>query len=929
MPQKRNEPTWPLLCILVCLFVLSATSPSLWERAARKRVPRTTAGKLQAAAIPPEAMAGAASPVVDADPNRDDAFPPEGHTVQIKANRQEPCPAVGTGAATAIHPAALAGPVKSSSEKPEAKPCLASNVPASEGSRRPGDVEALRALLLPTDPLGDGVHRRRTADKKMADIKIGDAKKPAVAAEKPAAAERPSHPEVNPAINVPTLTAPAGRSTPSRDQPSGSEPGREPVVSGGSAKPPAIRNAANSSSSETWPSPEALYAQLASLAQEPQTRDWASNVEKLVRKFGPAISEGTEAALPLAAKLEQLGEQGGRLAAELGDRPLAARLRRAVYSLDRRLALWKPIARAGGLKADTAEKGDDDLQTLESSLDEVHTLLTDAPEGPGWRRFLELDALRKLTANRGAAQDGQARSLARKVLDRLAQVPMKVEQRRFLGQGPLAALERDLRRLAAEPVPFRELVRHVEQFEQASTPHDARILADDCQRLSYSKAGQKQAIGQGLEGYYRNANVRLVVAVELLNRFIPERPKEYGDVRDVVLGRPVHGSSLTATRVSLRLIPDPQQVHIAFDVNGVVAASTHSVSGPATFYSDSQSVYRGWKEIEIGPEGMHIHSAQVAVNNDLTLRGLSTDFDELPLIGALAQEVARSQHEQKRCQMSSEVEQKIAARARSQIDQEAETRLGTAAQRVRTAVLDPLTELSLGPALVSAETTERRVSMRLRVASDRQLGGHTPRPQAPTDSAVSFQLHESALNNVFEQVGLNGTTLTLPQLRARIANRLKCNDLLRAGTENDDVTIAFAPRGAVQVSCRDAQIILTLAIARLAKPPHAWEDFQVRVFLRPRVQGRTVDLVRDEVIHLMGSRLSMRSQIALRGVFGKTFSKERPIAVIPDRIVNEPRLQDLVFTQWVIEDGWIGAALGPGRVARKSPPPDQAGARTN
>jgi hypothetical protein len=633
--------------------------------------------------------------------------------------------------------------------------------------------------------------------------------------------------------------------------------------------------------------------------------------------------------LPLSAKLEELGEHGGRLAGELGDRPLAAKLRRAAYSLDRRLAVWKPIARAGGLKADATERDKEDLQPLEDVLDGVDALLSESPEGPGWRRFLELDTLRKLANEREKAQAGQVRALARKVLDRLFQVPMKVQQRQFLAQGPFVALERDLRRLAAEPVPFKELVRHVEQFEQAGTPHDARILADDSQRLSFSKASQKQAIGQGLEGYYRNANVRLVGAVELLNRFIPERPKEYGDVRDVVLGKPVHGSSLTATRVSLRLIPDPQHVHIAFDVNGVVAASTHSVSGPATFYSDSQSVYRGWKEIEIGPEGMHVHPAQVSVNNDTTLRGLSTNFDELPLIGALAQEVARSQHEKKSCEISSEVEQKVAARARWQIDQEAEARLGTAAQRVRTAVLDPLTELSLGPALVSAETTERRVSMRLRVASDRQLGGHTPRPQAPADSAVSFQIHESAINNVFEQVGLNGATLTLPQLRARIASRLKCNDLLRADTENDDVTIAFAPRDAVRVACHDGQIILTLAVARLAKPPHVWEDFQVRVFLRPRVQGRTVDLVREEVIHLLGSRLSMRSQIALRGVFGKTFSKERPIAMIPDRIVNEPRLQDLVFTQWVIEDGWIGAALGPGRVARKSSAPDQEGARTN
>jgi hypothetical protein len=616
------------------------------------------------------------------------------------------------------------------------------------------------------------------------------------------------------------------------------------------------------------------------------------------------------------------------LAAELGDRPDAAKLRRAVYALDRRLAVWKPIVRAGGLKAEPKEAADD-LESLETAVADVGTLLADSPDGPGWRRFLELDSLAKLAGDRAAARAGQARTLARKVLDRFAHSTLAAQQRRFLAEGPVGTLGRELRRLASEPVPFADVVRHVEKFEQAGTLCDARVLAEDCQRLLHSKAIQKQAIGQGLEGYYRNANVRLVVAVELLNRLIPERAKEYSDVSDVVLGKPVHGRSLTATRVSLRLIPDPEKVHVALDVNGVVAASTHSVAGPATFYNDSQSIYRGWKEIEIGPEGMNVHPAQVAVNNDLTLRGLSTDFDDLPLIGALAQEVARSQHEQKRCEVSSEVEQKIAARAQWQIDHEAEARLGAAAKRVRAAVLDPLAEMSLGPAVVSAETSDRRLTMRLRLASDGQLGAHTPRPQAPADSAVSFQLHESALNNVIEQLGLSGATFTLPQLRQRISSRLKRDDLFTAGSDNDDVTITFAPQNAACVACRDGQLILTLAVKRLAKPPYAWDDFQVRVFLRPRFQGRTVELVRDDVIHLIGERLNTRSQIALRGVFGKTFNKQRPISVVPERIVNEPRIQDLVFTQVVIEDGWIGAALGAGRVARKSATPDQPAPRTN
>lgn len=942
MSKKTIEPTWPLLSILVCLFVLSATSPSLWERAARNRASKTPPIHAIALATPQQTLAFVAGVTDDVDLLPEAPLPNEEDFAQLSAE-EESLPSIpGTevvenkALAVVSESERIATPVDAKPEVPIPK------TPNPESRRWPETVDELQALVLPTEPLDERPSppprevkvaqkeksQREGKEEKEEKLKVSQSEAKTNRAAEQAEAKASSVATKQNAQGEGLVPGSKVDQTPGPAQTKVANP-EKAVATQRRGEPPVVGNRANHPADSLWPTPKALLAQLADLAKESETRVWASEVESLVRTLGLALSEGTPDALPLTARLEQMSQQGNRLAGELGERPSAARLRRAVYALDRRLAFWKPIAMAGGLKSDGTEKYDEDLRPLADTLDDVDGLLNDSPEGPGWRRFLELDALRKLVSDRPSAGGGQARALARRVLDRLVHVPMKEPQRRFLQQGPLAALHRDLRRVAAEPVFFKDLLRCVERYELDAAPHEGRLLAELCQRLAHSKVGAKQAIAQGLEGYYRNANVRLVVAVELLNRFLPERPKEYNDVYDVVLGRPVRGSSLTATRVNLRLIPDPQQVHFALDVNGVVVASTHSVSGPATFYNDSQSVYQGWKEIEIGPEGMRIHPAQVAVNNESTLRGLSTDFDELPLIGALAQEVARSQHEQKLCEIRSQVEQKIAARAQWQIDQETEARLGTAAEQVRSAVLEPLAELSLGPTLVSAETSERRVAMRLRVASDRQLGSHTPRPQAPADSAVSFQIHESAINNLFEQVGLNGATLTLPQLRARIANRLKCGELLRVDTENDDVTIAFAPRDAVRVACRDGQMILTLAVTRLTKPPHAWEDFQVRVFLRPRVQGRTVELLREDVIHLVGSRLNMRSQIALRGVFSKTFAKDRPLSIVPDRIVNEPRLQDLVFTQWVIEDGWIGAALGPGRVARKQASAEQDATRTN
>lgn len=1017
MAQKRKEPIWPLLSILVCLFVLSATSPMIWESAARRRGWQAALSQAPARQQEP-AKSDSAGPGAPSAVGRADAPGSDSPNTLAPASSDAPCPAVAAAPTGLLDlpvrvtsvstPVALARPLALPKTPPETKnapetqaaasdraaappaageaPKDAASRPASEASRplaleapkddpdhmanrpmrvsrpRSSGLESLRAMLLPDEPLPGHAPMPPARDAippvaaQTASLPPSSAPKeeqtapdpkamepePALAAKKPVAPDAgAAHEEAKPPLIAEQRPADdkAADSKPAEQEAAESAPAAPPAresIAADASKPdsrpeakPAPDKAASrpepkpAPSDAVWPPPEALFEELRALAGEPDAKSWADAVEQAVRTLGPAMSEGGEEARARVAELRQLGEQGLQRAAQIGERSPATALRRAVYSLERRLAIWQPVVQAGGLKPAPSEAGDADPQGLEDSLSQVDALLTESPEGHGWRRFLELDALRKLTASRTAPRDGQARATARKILDRITQSPMKAPQRRFLGQGPLAALARELRRVSCDPVDLKEVLRHLEQYEREPTPRHARPLAEDCQRLLCSKVPARQAIGQGLESYYRNANLRLVASDALLNRFIPERPPEYGHVRDVVLGNPVHGRALTETKVGLRLVPDPEKFHAALEVKGLVAASTHSVAGPATFYNDSQSVYYGWKEVEIGAEGMRVYSARVAVNNDLELRGLSTDFDELPLIGALAQGVARSQHQQKRCEMVSELERKVAVRAKSQIDSEADARLSKAAERIRAAVLDPLEELSLGPAFVSAETTDRRVAMRLRLASERQLGGHTPRPQAPADSVASLQVHESALNNALEQLHLDGATFSLPKLRERISSRLQRTDLFRGGSENDDVTIAFAQHNAARVACRDGLIVLALSVARLAKPPHAWSDFEVRVLLRPSVHGRSVELVREDVIHLIGNGLSFRSQIALRGIFSKTFAKDRPIAAMPDRVINDPRLADVVFTQFVVEDGWVAAALGTGRVARKdstSPP---------
>ena len=104
MLQKRNEPTWPLLCILICLFVLSATSPSLWERAARKRTPPVVATVLESTSSESDTTANAAGALMEVGAT--DVRGSEAQSGPSGIAKDEPCPAVPGRPAHEFKPAA-------------------------------------------------------------------------------------------------------------------------------------------------------------------------------------------------------------------------------------------------------------------------------------------------------------------------------------------------------------------------------------------------------------------------------------------------------------------------------------------------------------------------------------------------------------------------------------------------------------------------------------------------------------------------------------------------------------------------------------------------------------------------------------------------------------------------------------------------------
>jgi hypothetical protein len=286
---------------------------------------------------------------------------------------------------------------------------------------------------------------------------------------------------------------------------------------------------------------------------------------------------------------------------------------------------------------------------------------------------------------------------------------------------------------------------------------------------------------------------------------------------------------------------------------------------------------------------------------------VETNFDGIPLVGAMVRGMAISQHDEAAPQARREMESKMASRVRTEFDRELEARLAKIMAQADRDVIEPLRQLGLEPTALDLNTSDTRATLRIRLADEHQLGAHTPRPRAPGNSLISLQVHESMINNLLDSLDLAGREFTIDQLYAWLGKKLN-----RAALKPDDipadVVVRFAATDPLRVRLVDGQLELAIQLAKLTHNRKRWRNFTVRARYQPDESSRAAQLVRSGAIWLEGESLQGRAEFVLRSILSKALSNDRPFHLVPPHLAQDQRLADLDIAQFVVEDGWIGLA---------------------
>ncbi len=674
-----------------------------------------------------------------------------------------------------------------------------------------------------------------------------------------------------------------------------------------------------------WTAPTTLLESLDELSWECVSSDWALRVSSLIGELCATPPPSSTEAAAILTELRHSSGEIDRLVRFVGEGQLAASLRRARHALVRRLDVWEMAQEL--LDENDAQFAivQPDPHELAVALADVESLVRTADTGDRWRDYLRLDALDILVQSGQAHVTDRSRELAQQIVTRLERRDLDASQREFISTGPLAALGDQLQAWAIDPISVDELLSTIESYEANGLPSEARRLAVAQQQLTWSADATHRSLAESLEARYRNANIRLAVTDDLVERLLPDAQTSSEPVADTVIGVPVRGRSTVSSTVDVQLVPDDERLRMVLDVSGLVSARTRSWGNWGTVFNQSHANYHVTQPLAVGTSGLEIGTPSATARNRTRMRGLRTRWDGIPLIGSLSQAFVRRGQSQRAPAARRESEAKIRQQAIAQTELQAGAMLRDVEQRMTDELLDPLTQLGLDPTVVEMRTTEQRVTLRARLAGEEQLGSHTPRPRAPSDSLASVQFHQSAVNNLIDSLELDGRSATLAELHADVLQRFGRPPQAAPESMPDDVTLRFAAQDAARVTCDEGRVHLAISVAELAQHPRRWNNFTVHVYYRPTADIRQGELVRDGVIQLEG-RLNMRSQIALRGVFSKIFSDDRPISVVPPTWRDNPKLAGLEITQLEINDGWVGVALGPQRAVRQ-PIADLARAR--
>ena len=252
-----------------------------------------------------------------------------------------------------------------------------------------------------------------------------------------------------------------------------------------------------------------------------------------------------------------------------------------------------------------------------------------------------------------------------------------------------------------------------------------------------------------IEQNYRNANVRLALSAEMLERFV-RSSNTMSRARSTIASsaRRSAASRSPSAENKVKLEPDAERWNMDLESDGTVDSRHRRRRRPGEGQQPGHDGLHGRRSRSSSSRtACRSARARPTPTTAASSIGVHSNYDWMPVVNDMVRTRAIDEYHRKQPLAQAEVECKVARRVEQQLDD----RAGAAVNKVENQIRDQVTGTAgVGRRRADADRTldDRRARdrppARGRAASN--FAAHTPRPRAPSDSLASVQVHESALD---------------------------------------------------------------------------------------------------------------------------------------------------------------------------------------
>ncbi len=468
---------------------------------------------------------------------------------------------------------------------------------------------------------------------------------------------------------------------------------------------------------------------------------------------------------------------------------------------------------------------------------------------------------------------------------------------------------------------IKELTTALDSY--AATGAKAKELRDAFSDVRFISADGGDRLASALQSRLFNYNLRVLVTEAFLNRIMSDSRSVQGPVNDFILGAQVNGSQITNTTVNVDLLPSNTTARFALRLNGNIQSNTAGVTPQATVYTAGNHTFNAAKEVNFDGFRFVTSPATISVNPHNTTTGIATQLSGIPILGRIAHNIASQAVAEKKGQSESIAASRVQDGVLPPFNREVDSSFATAGDKLDRELFTGLRATGLFPDTFTYQTSDQLMTVNARLMSSHQVAADLPESRLMAVTGATLLLHETALNNAIDKIGIAGQTLTEPELRVKIESflsqalnrpfKFSAPAPSQSGDGSDDEkalnAIIFAQEDPIRIRITNDELTIVIRAGFKQEGKDDIPKREITVPISLEAQGR-------QIIAKAGQVLVAAADGEGGGVATNAVVRKKIQSLLPDRVVDgkvELKTPSKTVVAYVstlnLVDGWVAVGI--------------------